>query len=245
MSGIHPPRVRYRVPDSDFRDAARRARRHGQRVAVRYQVPTRGGFTLIELMAVLVILSILIAVLVTQLGSADDVAKSKITKGLLDEIGAVIGSYDDAHGDFPPSSFTPEQGQPPNPTNIGAECLVIALFSKGFAPTGGNLDEQLCNTDGDQSKVKLTDFGSLELFEFRDSWGNPIAYFHRADYGRAQLYVTIDANTGESVETELRAVRNQKLGRYYAHDKYQLRSAGPDGRFGTDDDVHSFDVERK
>ena len=203
------------------------------------------GFTLIELMAVLVILSILIAVLVSQLGSADDVAKSKIAKVTLDEIATAIGSYESERGDFPPSSFTPEQGQPPNPLNVGAESLVIALFSKGFGAAGdAKLEERLTNQDGDQSKTRLTDFGSLELFELGDPWKNPIAYLHRSDYGRAQLYVTIDPNTGETIESEVRAAKNQKLGRYYAHDKFQLLSAGPDGRFGTPDDIGSFERDQ-
>jgi len=203
-----------------------------------------GGFTLIELMAVLVIISILIAVLVSQLGSADDVAKSKTTKLLIDQIATVIARYEEERGDFPPSSFTTEQGQPPNPLNVGAESLVIALYSKGFSASGASLEERLTNSDGDQSKARLTDFGSLELFELRDQWENPIAYLHRSDYGRAQIYATIDPNTGEPIESEVRAARSQKLGRFYAHDKFQLVSAGPDGRFGTIDDVASFERDR-
>jgi prepilin-type N-terminal cleavage/methylation domain-containing protein len=202
----------------------------------------RAGFTLIEMLAVLVILAILMVVLLTQFTDLFASAKVRLTSASLSNIALAIDEYEHEHGDYPPSSFPPAWGPSPNTVNVGIEALVVALHSKSTQGSregagGGAFEDLLVNTDADNSKARLTDFNTTELFELRDEWGNPIAYQHRADYGTPQSYATLHPDTGEEIESVFRARKNSKTGLFVRSDKYQLVSAGPDGAFGTEDDV--------
>lgn len=198
------------------------------------------GFTLIEMLAVLVILSILMVVLLTQFTDIFGSAKVRLTSASMANIALAIDAYEHEHGDYPPSSFPPAWGPPPNTLNLGIEALVVALHSKGAKAGGGAFEDLLVNTDADNSKTRLTDFNTTELFELRDEWGNPFAYLHRADYGATQSYLTLSPDTGEELESTFRAHPNTKTGGFMRPDRYQLVSAGPDGRFGSEDDVTAW-----
>jgi prepilin-type N-terminal cleavage/methylation domain-containing protein len=200
----------------------------------------RAGFTLLELLAVMVILGILVTLLVTALSGNDDVVKTKLTRVELSQIQTVCEAYERRFGDFPPSSFGADAGSLPNNLNLGGEALVVALWSKGYE-AGGALDpEGLVNTDGDRTVKNLTDFGDGQLFELGDAWGNPIAYLRADDYDREQTYLTEDLLEGGTLECRVQAARDEKLGRYHQHGRFQLISAGADGEFGTEDDVTNY-----
>lgn len=205
----------------------------------------RAGFTLIELLAVLLIVGILASILVTQLGGAEESARIQTTRQSLSELRAVIDQYANEFGDAPASSFTEEQGVANEGTNVGAEALVVALWSRGWEAGGlTDLEDGLVNTDLDASSKALTDFATRDLLEIPDAWSNPIAYIHRRDYdARPREYVTLDPVTGEEIRSAAAALENPTTGRWYRHGSYQLVSAGPDGRFGTEDDVTDFDRE--
>ncbi|HED65714.1 MAG TPA: type II secretion system protein [Planctomycetes bacterium] len=207
--------------------------------------PARAGFTLIELLAVILILGILTALLVTQLAGSEEAAQIQNTQRREAMLSAIIDSYANEYGDAPRSMFTSHQGVPNDGDNVGAEALFVALWSNQFEASGADeLADDLVNTDGDSSARRLTDFESRELFEIPDDWGNPIAYFHRRDYDAGpQSYVTFDPVTGEELHSEAKALRNPKTGRFFRSGSYQLISAGPDGLFGTEDDITPF--ERK
>jgi prepilin-type N-terminal cleavage/methylation domain-containing protein len=204
----------------------------------------RAGFTLIELLAVMVILAILIGVLVVSLGDAQRAMDVQITKntGLL--VSGDIATVVDDSGDYPRSNFPSELGMPPNMTNLGIECLYMALCADG-APGDAHYEDKLCNVDNDQLPKAAQGFASTELFELHDQWDNPFAYFHHRDYGRVDLYVTLDPKTGERIESSVSAVKNPQTQRYFNARKYQLISAGPDGDFGTAEDnvTIGFDVK--
>ena len=206
----------------------------------------RRAFTLLELLAVIVIIGILAAVLVSQLGGADDAAKASSTEGFLAKVEAVLDTYYNDHGEYPPSRFTPEQGVPNEGVNVGVEALIVALYSKGYEAAGLELDEErLANTDGDMSARRLTDFGNRKLLEFVDLWGNPIAYLHRTEYGQeTATYLTIDED-GQEQRVVPKARRNRTTGRYHNQRSFQLISAGSDGVFGTEDDLYNFEPERE
>lgn len=209
----------------------------------------RRGFTLLELMAVVVILGILASVLVASLGSADDAAKSRLTRVQLEELASIAEAFERQFGDYPPSRL-PDAAGAINEVNTGIEAFVAALWSNGYE-AGGNLDpDELTNTDGDSSKNSVTDFGTRELFEFVDAWNNPIAYFHNRDYEQPQLYSAFDIESGEVIDMEVTAVKNARTKRYYRGSRFQFRSAGPNGFFDDPsaidcDDIFSFEVDRE
>lgn len=210
-----------------------------------HRAPGRAGFTLIELLAVILILGILTTLLVTQLAGSEEAARAQNTSRRLAVLSAAIDAYANEYGDAPRSTFRQEQGVANEGDNVGAEALFVALFSNGFEAGGASeLADDLVNTDADASARRLSDLESRELFEVPDDWGNPIAYFHRQDYGAGgQSYVTFDPTTGDRLQSEAKALKNPATGRYYRHTSYQLISAGPDGLFGTEDDITPF--ERK
>ncbi|MFT5289292.1 MAG: prepilin-type N-terminal cleavage/methylation domain-containing protein [Planctomycetota bacterium] len=204
----------------------------------------RAGFTLIEMLAVILIIGILSAVLLTQLGGTSTAAKVQQTRQQLTLLGAAIENYEmDGHGEYPPSRFSDKSGVSNDGSNVGMEALVVALWSEGYE-AGGLLDteaDRLQNTDGDSSSRGLTDFDSRGLFEIVDAWENPIAYFNRRDYDSGGgNYLTFDPVTGGELESVAKPLKNSTTGRFYNAGTFQMISAGPDGLFGTEDDVTSF-----
>lgn len=198
----------------------------------------RGGFTLIELLGVIVIIGILVAFLLPMLSRSQESAKILSTQGFLQELSTAVSEYENEKGDYPSSSWKEEWGTPPNTTNIGAEALVIALFGSKWQSRLS--EDQLCNTDGDESKKALARFSKPTLFEFRDQWGNPIAYLHRRDYGSAQVYAMVDSSGGPVGESSFKARMNPATGQPWNPKSFQLVSAGPDGEFGTKDDIPAW-----
>jgi hypothetical protein len=160
------------------------------------------------------------------------------------KIGAALTSYQNDNGRVPPSSFQPGQEVANDGTNVGIESLVVALWSNKYEAGGvlPDLKDKLVNTDGDHSSKQLTDFDTRELLEIPDPWGNPIAYFEKSDYALTnRRYTTVEVESGQAVESIPLAFKNPTTGQYYSNDGFQLISAGPDGRFGTEDDITAFE----
>jgi prepilin-type N-terminal cleavage/methylation domain-containing protein len=200
--------------------------------------PARAGFTLIEVLAVIVILSILLIVLLPRLSEMSRMAEARATATRLVQISNAIDQYEGRFGDYPPSQFLDKWGSAPNLTNMGAETLVISLWSPDW-PGAGLPEDWIDNSDADEAKKQLTRFGGKDLFELADGWGNPIAYFHRRDYGRTDNYVLLPDESGDT-EGQVKALLNPKTKTFFEPNKFQLVSAGLDGRFGTEDDITSF-----
>jgi prepilin-type N-terminal cleavage/methylation domain-containing protein len=200
-----------------------------------------GGFTLIEVLAVVLIIAIIATFLVMRLGSAEDTVKASNTKGFIQQLAAAIETYESDHNDYPRSTFPSELDPRPSRTNMGAEMLVMAFFPADGSWAGPALpDDRLVNSDGDDTKRSLTKFPSSEVFEFADDWENPIVYLHRRDYAEGADYVTVDSESGETVDARVVGVKNPVTGDYYNSGKFQLISAGQDGLFGTADDIGNF-----
>ncbi|QDU83885.1 Type II secretion system protein G precursor [Planctomycetes bacterium Pla163] len=197
----------------------------------------RGGFTLLELLAVMVVLGILVAFLVPNLLSTQETAEIKATEVRLTQIATAIDSFERERGTYPPSSFLPEWGVAPNDLNVGIECLVLSLWSNNWEAGGQLSADDLVNTDGDRSAGAISDLPNSQLLEFVDSWENPIAYIQNSDYGTEHRYLAYD-DEGLENPNVVTARRNEATGRYANHAKYQLISAGPDGTFETEDDIY-------
>jgi len=202
------------------------------------------GFTLIELLAVIVIISILAYFLLVNVTAAKASTQMNVTIARMKQIAAAIGEYTDATGDAPPSTFPPEWGPAADSINLGGEALYLALCAEGQAGAG-RLDEDPINTDRDQAAQRIPGHSSLELFEFADDWGNPIAYFQHKDYERKDEYLCFDQAANEERQSTAVPRRNKKTGRWLGPHSFQLISAGPNGHFdtpgdeGDDDIVHS------
>ena len=204
------------------------------------------GFTLIELLAVMLILSILVAALLFNLRDAKGAAQVQSAQQLLAKLEAAVKSYQNDNGSAPSSSFQPGQEVGNDGTNVGNEALVVALWSKKYEAGGllADVRDTLVNTDNDRAPKQLTDFDTRELLEIPDPWGNPIAYIERSDYGLTnRRYVTFEPESPDAAESVPLAFKNKTTGQYFSSQGFQLISAGPDGRFGTDDDITTFERE--
>ncbi len=204
----------------------------------------RAGFTLIELLAVIMILSILAYFLLTNVFASRTMVEVEATRATLAQIAAALSEIEQDSGDWAPSSFPAEWGQAPNATNLGAECLYLVLCADG-APGEGRFDEQPTNTAGDRSALRIPGHESTALHEIADAWGNPIAYLHHRDYGREDVYLTADPESGEALQSVLKARRNDRTQRWHEPRGFQLVSAGPNGVFDppqseSDDDITLF-----
>ncbi len=199
----------------------------------------RAGFTLIEMIAVLLILSILVGVFLVNIAGTQELVEVQLMRTQLEQISLAASEYEVEEGDYPPSHFDERTGPAPNPINLGIERMLIALWSDGLEGCGLSPDD-LDNLDGDRSANRLSDLPTSDLFELLDAWGNPIAYFHHTDYEREDVYQTFDTLTGEREEEKVRALKNPKTKLFFEHRKFQLISAGPDGLFMTEDDITNF-----
>lgn len=202
----------------------------------------RAGFTLVELLAVLLILAILVGVLVTQLRDSQSAIEVENARQQLMTLEGAIQAYQNENGAAPSSSFQAGQEVANDGLNVGIEALVVALWSNKYEAGGllSDVRDRLVNTDGDRSTKKLTDFGNRDLLEIPDPWGNPVAYIERSDYAVTnRRYLTIDLE-GQEVESVPLPIKNPTTGQYYSSQGFQLISAGPDGVFGSEDDVTPF-----
>lgn len=202
---------------------------------------SRAGFTLIEMMAVLVIISILSVFVLRTLMGGQKMVEAKATRGFISQLSATIAEYEVEFGRYPPSTFPADLDPKPSTVNMGAEMLVIALYPRDGEWQAIPIDEErLGNSDGDTTRRSLTSFTNADAFEMHDNWENPIAYIHRRDYQKGIVYLTSNPESGEEYEAQVKGALNPKTGDPYNKSTFQLISAGPDGEFGTFDDVANF-----
>ncbi|MBT3710414.1 MAG: type II secretion system protein, partial [Gammaproteobacteria bacterium] len=189
----------------------------------------QAGFTLMELMIVLVIIGILSAAFVAFGGNSLEKGKVKAAKANLHAISAMIESYRSVEGEYP-SDYLPS-GIAVNTTNSRAEALYLALFDAEYTGQRPSQD-WLINTDSDESVRNTTALGTRELFEIGDEWDNPIIYFDSLHYNDRIATIVM---AGEAVieEQEVNPHRNERTNSFSKPSSFQLVSAGPDGLYGT------------
>lgn len=201
----------------------------------------RRGFTLVELLVVIGVIAILVGIAIPALSGVRRNAQRANTKNLITELGLAIENYQLDFGDYPPSTAK-RAGLNSNGKNDGIETLVRCLTTQAKSgPYFEFDDERLENSDVDalpRGNPTNSSITVLELFEVVDDWGNPLVYWHNADYDKPAKCMKID---GELIEAS--AGKAGKTGQFADLTKFQLWSAGPDGEPGTEDDVTSWSDE--
>jgi len=209
-----------------------------------FTVPLR-GFTLVELLAVMAILAILSAAFVVGFRKYQLAGEEEETRTRIRMMEAMAeAEYENLKGDFPPDDYEGLAGRPGNDLNMGSESLIAALTAKDMQASTIE-SKLLVNTDDDSFPKKITKYDTAEAFEFADRWGNPIAYIHSKHYGRKQKMQAKPKATRILEEQTVEAVKDPKTRGYFKPDSCQMISAGPDGRFGTEDDICNFEVKRE
>jgi len=195
------------------------------------------GFTLLELMIVLVIIGVLSAVFVGYGGNIFGDSKAKAAQAKLRSLSAMIQEYRNIEGEYPDDRLL--KGTSMNAKNSNAEALFLALFDSKY--TGSRpAQDWLVNTDGDEANRDLTMLGTRALFEIGDEWDNPILYFESLHYADENGCVALSGEDDFFEENVVFAQRNETTNTFYEPNGFQLISAGPDGYFNTDDDLYSF-----
>ncbi|MCP4092499.1 MAG: type II secretion system protein [Planctomycetes bacterium] len=195
------------------------------------------GFTLLELMIVLVIIGVLSAVFVGFGGNIFGDSKTKAAQAKLRSLEAMIREYRNIEGEYPDDRLM--KGVAMNAKNANAEALFLALFDSKY--TGSRPSQEwLVNTDGDEANRDLTMLGTRALFEIGDEWGNPILYFESLHYADENGCVALAGEDDYFEEDVVFAQRSSVTNSFHEPNDFQLISAGPDGYFNTDDDLYSF-----
>lgn len=198
-------------------------------------ISSRSGFTILELMVVLVIVGILMTVFVFSGSRLFGDAVEKKGKTQLTQLAAMVEEFRMIENLFPDDRLA--GGLAANDKNSCCEALFVSLFDEGY--TGRTPDQDwLVNTDVDVARKAATRLPDRQLFEIGDPWLNPIVYFESLHYG--DEVIVLAGPDGVLEEQKVKARTNEKTGGWEAPGGFQLISAGADGLFGTDDDLVSF-----
>jgi prepilin-type N-terminal cleavage/methylation domain-containing protein len=229
-----------------------------------HRSPGARGFTLIEILVVVGIVLLLASVLVVALSGAMGKSDEARTAATIQTLKSNIDAYSARWGSAPPGNIK-DLGAlmaggvvlgAPNRENEGIEALVLALRSR--KEQGPYLDAPLfaddtrrSNLDFDQvaeiamtaAALDIPEETSRELYEFVDSWGNPLVYLNIIELrqGRVDQTVTTPAGPQPIRATEAQdALRHPSTGQFPS--EYALWSFGPDGinNYGRGDDITSW-----
>ena len=208
------------------------------------------GFTLIEILVVITIIAGLMGLVVAFIGKAgstrDQVTTTTRIGGLQAAMTAIANkqalamypSADLAKLRGPKGEKVGEMAGVPNDTNIGIECLYVAIHLSTLSIRIDEKDEWFGNTDEDSMASNPTSAGKLDLLEYVDAWGNPFAYFSAREYknsGPVSKYLMADGRT-----VVVTPHRSEKTGLALNQGTYQIFSAGPDLEFNTEDDIGNW-----
>ena len=202
------------------------------------------GFTLVELLVVIVIIAILASLVMVGLSATMSSSRASSTEAMLTAIAGACAQYAQRWGDFPPSTLRDMNVAVPNDRNNGVESLVACLSSelRGgvlYRPSG---DDQYSNTDDDRLTKNPNKwyFGDPPLLrEIVDYFGNPITYLHHRDFARPRPEV-LKYQVPEAKEpVEIRPETSPQTNTWVNAGRFQLRSLGADGKPATGDDLRA------
>jgi prepilin-type N-terminal cleavage/methylation domain-containing protein len=199
----------------------------------------RAGFTLLEIMVVIAIIGLLMGLVAVAVSRQSGAGRLADCRARIAQFALLLESYKDRTGDYPPARLASLGVRDANQVNEGIEAAVAALRSPDW---GGRRPEErwLGNVDEDSSKSLKSADGGNALLELVDPWDDPIAYIPAHAYGESFVYRL--GEPGSAEDLTLQAETNPKTRAPWQFDTYQLRSAGPDGLFGTEDDIANFEI---
>lgn len=205
------------------------------------------GFTILEILVVIVIITLLAAILIPNIFGAKRKAEISATKAEIASIQKMLEQYQTKWGDYPPTVLTGVTDV--NSLNQGIETMVACLadITKGgpYLEFEKEREKRFLNYDNDQTSAQVTwRFGeSRELFEIVDAWKTPFVYFHSRNYDEPSAFSRYNRSVKDEDGNEEFTATPQKSpldNTFYYPYKYQIWSVGPDGEnqngaTGTDD----------
>jgi len=207
------------------------------------------GFTLVEVLVVIAIISTLAGLVLAGVTAARRFADQKATAQDILALQQAIESYNTARGDYPPSSLAALKVKHANTVDEGNRALLLSLLSrKKGGPYIQELKETRLNATAESlSKEEMATIKkeldpmplSPRLLEYVDLWGNPFVYIHNRDYDSKKTVYYVDR---DGTRVPVKAARSVKLGTFQSPNGYQIWSFGPNGKNenGEGDDIASW-----
>jgi prepilin-type N-terminal cleavage/methylation domain-containing protein len=204
--------------------------------------PHANGFTLIEMLVVIVILGILMSLAIVGVSSALKTARVTKTESLIEGLAGGCEQYRARWGDYPPTTLAEFKVSGLNDINNGIESLTACLASRSKGdPLLQVRDDQLLNVDNDSASRNVTNwyFGDYQLREISDGFGFALCYMHWKDYEKpnpSTRRVRVDSGSSEMSFDPTRSAATKT---FLRPNKFQIFSVGPDGKAGTPDDLQA------
>ena len=218
----------------------------------------RRGFTLVELLVVIVILSMLAALVTVAAGRAMTTARNAAIKAEIDMLHMAIMNYKNEYGSFPPCYAPTITGNDvasrhvlrvfPRTSNISDEVSAAVNPTNAlFGWLQGYTDNPVQPVSGVPRK-KLYDFDLSRVASSTGGYfpsgkpGSPYIYFVSGT--SANGYGTVASpNTWSVAVSGTHVPQLQALGSvssFFNADTFQILCAGRDEQFGNDDDLSNF-----
>lgn len=204
-----------------------------------------GGFSFVEILIVMAIIAVLSGLVVVAIQLVSRKKPEFDTETRAVKLAQAAEAVKLKWGLYPPASLLALEAAAggggqikklPNRTNEGIEALFQAIYWPGTGVDPQLGDGELCNTDDDGLEKAVGSRGKV-LFEVKDAWDNPYAYFPYTEYGAAaqkpHAYVTKD---GETVDVVPWKTENG----FENPTTCQVFSFGPDGQPNTEDDIKGW-----
>lgn len=203
----------------------------------------RNGFTLVEMLVVIVILGLLMSLAIVGVSAALGTARVNKTEAMITGLQSSCEQYRTVRwGDYPPSTMAEFKISMPNETNNGIESMTACLASREKGdPLLQIRDDQFVNMDNDSATRNITKwyFGDYSLREISDAFGFAMCYMHWKDYEKpsaATRRVKVDSSLPEA---SFEPGRSATTRTFLRPSTFQIMSVGPDGKPGTADDIQA------
>lgn len=140
------------------------------------------GFTVIEMLVVITVISILAGILLPSLGTAQKRAKMTRTQGIIDSITMALKQYRTDYVAYPPDSDIPtiSSGTPTTATCVYyySAATFIAGENSNNISAGPYMEYRQKDKEITTQQADMDGDGTSDdtLFEIVDAWGNPLIF---------------------------------------------------------------------
>lgn len=166
----------------------------------------RGGFTLAELLIVILIIAILVAISTAAYLGVFRTSQERLTKGTLNSVAAAVQAYYNEKYEYPEMRFG-DNGLPgtpgfsPAPLPNADQSMAALIYQLQYRSSAGDLLSSLPANVLVPLNLTVTDAGQVRLlYTIRDSWGHSIQYLRpRTPAGAPAGYALLPAELNNRV----------------------------------------------